>query len=246
MPMVTSAVRFASEIELAKRQEDVVDLLHTLARVVGVNVLSLWRLPPDPDDWNSVAIGNEIIPQKDVPKEYWREMIAGLRKYGYADMDQYARRQQMPFTWTESMRVSKPRGTNRWIYTLLHKYGMHDGLIVPIAGWRVAYWSPKELRLSSRGRNMLIIAAALAVGRVRAIRIAAGTRERRVRYQPLSSRELAALQFLSNGRSVEQAASDIGVSVPSVKTFIQRAQKKLKVDNPHHAVAKAIRLSLIP
>ena len=74
----------------------------------------------------------------------------------------------------------------------------------------------------------------------------AGVRRRRqVLADPLTKRELAALQFLPTVLSVTEIADSLQVSPNTVKTFIKSIYRKLDVENRRTAVRRAYDLHLL-
>jgi DNA-binding NarL/FixJ family response regulator len=63
--------------------------------------------------------------------------------------------------------------------------------------------------------------------------------------QPLSEREREILQLLAEGYHTEEIARRIGLSVETVKSDTKRVIAKLQADTRTHAVAIALRQSLI-
>ena len=58
---------------------------------------------------------------------------------------------------------------------------------------------------------------------------------------PLTSRERAVLEYISIGATNQQAATALGISIATVKTYIERAQGKLKSCDRASTVAAALR-----
>lgn len=58
---------------------------------------------------------------------------------------------------------------------------------------------------------------------------------------PLTPRERAVLEFVSEGATNQQAATALGISIATVKTYLERAQAKLKTCDRASAVATAMR-----
>jgi DNA-binding CsgD family transcriptional regulator len=58
---------------------------------------------------------------------------------------------------------------------------------------------------------------------------------------PLTPRERAVLQFVSEGATNQQTATALGISIATVKTYLERAQAKLKTCDRASAVATAMR-----
>jgi DNA-binding CsgD family transcriptional regulator len=58
---------------------------------------------------------------------------------------------------------------------------------------------------------------------------------------PLTPRERAVLEFVSEGATNQQTATALGISLATVKTYLERAQAKLKTCDRASAVATAMR-----
>jgi len=63
--------------------------------------------------------------------------------------------------------------------------------------------------------------------------------------EPLSPRELEILQLASDGLSVQRTAETLGISPSTVRSHIASIEHKLSANDRAHAVAKALRQSLI-
>jgi len=61
----------------------------------------------------------------------------------------------------------------------------------------------------------------------------------------LSPREREILRLLADGRATETIASELAISSETVRTYVQRAMRKLDADTRTQAVANALRRSLI-
>ncbi|MGZ4371528.1 MAG: response regulator [Gaiellaceae bacterium] len=61
----------------------------------------------------------------------------------------------------------------------------------------------------------------------------------------LSPREREILRLLADGRATETIAGELGISTETVRTYVQRAMRKLDADTRTQAVANALRRSLI-
>ena len=64
---------------------------------------------------------------------------------------------------------------------------------------------------------------------------------RRAETDSLSSREMEVLQALSRGHTYKQIAADLGISLGTVRTYIQRIYEKLHVHSHAEAVMKFAR-----
>ena len=58
---------------------------------------------------------------------------------------------------------------------------------------------------------------------------------------PLTVRERAVLELVSEGATNQQTATALGISIATVKTYLERAQVKLKTCDRASAVATALR-----
>ena len=122
---------------------------------------------------------------------------------------------------------------------------MRDGFYCPHGNWMVLFWADRVLRrnsaLSRETRMMLDAAAGSAVYRLKEM-----VNKSKLRGQPaLSPRELVVLRHLSHGEDAATIGTLLGLSETSVRTYLKRAQKKLKAQNQPHAIAIAMRKRLI-
>ena len=67
---------------------------------------------------------------------------------------------------------------------------------------------------------------------------AAAQAKSRAETDTLSAREVEVLQALSKGHTYKQIASDLGISLGTVRTYIQRIYEKLHVHSHTEAVMK--------
>jgi DNA-binding NarL/FixJ family response regulator len=76
---------------------------------------------------------------------------------------------------------------------------------------------------------------------VQSFQAQAATAATRAETDTLSTRELEVLQALSKGHTYKQIAADLGISLGTVRTYIQRIYEKLHVHNNAEAVMKFAR-----
>ena len=62
---------------------------------------------------------------------------------------------------------------------------------------------------------------------------------------PLSTREVQILQHIASGSSTKEVARDLGISVHTVKTHLERIFDKLGANDRAQAVAIALRLGVV-
>jgi len=111
-------------------------------------------------------------------------------------------------------------------------------------GYMLKSAEPEELRkailLVNQGMSVLspqvtrqVLRAAMAVEQVQPAKIG------------LSSREKEVLEFLAQGRTTSQIASDLFISENTVKTHVRHILEKLEASNRAEAVSKATQMGLI-
>jgi len=66
-----------------------------------------------------------------------------------------------------------------------------------------------------------------------------------IRPRELTVREVEVLQHLAHGRSNEETARALFLSVETIKTYVRHVLEKLDAKNRTHAVAIALRRGLI-
>ena len=122
---------------------------------------------------------------------------------------------------------------------------MRDGLYCPHGNWMVLFWSDHVLNqrsaLSHESRMVLDAATSIAVFRLKEMM----TKTNLPELARLSPRELTVLRHLSHGDDAATIGGLLCLSETSVRTYLARAQKKLKAKSQTHAVAMAIRKRLI-
>lgn len=69
--------------------------------------------------------------------------------------------------------------------------------------------------------------------------------EPEVDFDALNRREIEALEWTAEGKSIEDAAASMGVSAVEIRAHLDSARHKLQALNHLHAVAKAMRAGLI-
>src|SRR5262245_24819428 len=215
--------------------QDVVDALHR-AVYPTVNVMAAWQTPVPKSDWQGYRENKTLFFHATTPKKFWPEYCKLIAVHKSSATQQMAWRNEGPFTFTEAMRETRASGGDRWIFDLLTKHGMRDGLYCPCGRWMIVFWSDKVFSLTPILRGILSCAASMSACRLQQLvgKCATG--------QPaFTAREQAILRLLSLGKSSEEIGAHLGISVSSAKTYLRRAQKKLGTKGQVHAVAEAMR-----
>jgi LuxR family quorum sensing-dependent transcriptional regulator len=143
------------------------------------------------------------------------------------------------------MKSLEPIGVDRWAIELNLKHGIRDLFGCPMGGrWIFVYWSPKIMQLPQDQRALLYLGAAFATTQLQ--KLAPPFTGRLGKGAGLTPRELSVLRSLSLGYRVAEISRDLGLGKETVRSHIKKAQTKLNVRNPMHAVAQAMRMRLIP
>jgi LuxR family quorum sensing-dependent transcriptional regulator len=243
--MQTSLYDWCGLIAGMPSPDGVLDELHAFAsKDLPLSVLGAVRFPLKPGVWP--AVGKSAWVHKSVPKA-WRAEYRDLRRGKHNPMMALAMTSMAAHTWTEVQRIHQPIGADRWLYELLLKHGMRDGLNVPVGGrWVVVYWSRKELSgiLTMPTRIMLATAAAFAALRLDQLAeldpSIVGPRAE------LTPRELAVLRMIATGALSAEIAAGLKLGEETVRTHTRKALAKLGARNRAQAVAEALRQHLIP
>jgi DNA-binding CsgD family transcriptional regulator len=242
----TRLIEYAARVEQLPSSERVLNELHLITTGVSLPVLGAARFPAKVSDWDSIQLGKSAFLHEDVPKGWWEEYHA--RAQGKFRPTLFLASSSMtPFTWTEVLRMLQPIGVDRWSYELALKYGMRDGLTCPVAGrWVVAFWSRRELSGILTQPMRIVIAAAAAFAALRLDQLAGPDPGRNGTRGRLTPRELAVLRLVSTGAQSADVAKELGLGEETVRSHLKKAQTKLGARSRTHAVAEALRQSLIP
>jgi DNA-binding CsgD family transcriptional regulator len=222
-----------------RRPDDILDAMHRrVAVTAGLRMLASWRVPFKPENVAQNRLGLNWFAHPSMPQQFFTEFLPLVYSKGPSFLSLTAWQNRGAFTVSEAMRAFKPTREDRWIIDLEISYGMRDGLYVPAGRWIMVYWSSQVLKLARETRATLSFAAIHAAARLEEI-----VRHRFPEKRPpqLTTREVVVLRGYSLGQSSEEIAADLGLKESTVRTFLRRAQRKLKAKTPTHAVAEAMR-----
>jgi DNA-binding CsgD family transcriptional regulator len=240
-------IDYASRVDELRTPSDVLDELHAVTtKSLPLCVLGAARFPLKSADWGSIHLGKSVFVHKDVPEGWWKDYDT-LARGKFQPLLFLAKSSMASCTWTEVKRMLEPIGIDRWSDELALKYGMRDGLTCPVGGrWVVAFWSRKDLSniLTQPARILIFAAASFAALRLEQL---AGPDATRIGSRArLTPRELSVLRLVSTGNQCHDAAEALGLGEETIRSHLKKAQAKLGVRNRAHAVAEALRQSLIP
>ena len=242
-----SLIDYASRVDGLRTPAEVLDDLCAItARGLPLSVLGAVRFPLMSRDWDSIQLGKSAFLHKDVPKGWWEEYVI-IAQGKFRPLLFLAQTSMASHTWTEVSRMLDPIGIDRWASELALKYGMRDGLSCPAGGrWVVAFWSRKELSKILAPQTRILIFAAASFAALRLEQLAGLDVNRLGSRTRLTPRETAALRLVSIGGQCRDVAQALGLGDETIRSHLKKAQVKLGARNRTHAVAEALRQTLIP
>ena len=234
--LTMAALRFAVNVERLKDAAAILEALHQIARLAGLNVLGAWRVPPwgRRDDVDAF----HIQAHPSVPVQFWPDFRTLYAKHRRSFMAELAWQNRGPFTMTEALRIMRPTGEERWIVRLLNEYGIRDIFYVPNGSWMVVYWAAKPLRLDAPTRAALQLAAGATAARLQAL---SRHRGKDGADPGLSARQRAVLRLLGLGYTPHEIGERLEISHGTVKEHIERATRKLGAKTATQAAVEAVR-----
>jgi LuxR family quorum sensing-dependent transcriptional regulator len=238
---------YAGRVEELRSPDEVLDELNrVISQDLSLFVLGAARFPLKSGDWDGIQPGKSLFLQRDAPAGWWQE-YHDLARGRCRPVLFLAQTSMASSTWTEVRRILQPIGGDQWSYELALKYGIRDGLTCPVGGrWVVVFWSSKDLsRILTRPLRIMIFAAASFAG-LRLEQLAPPDPQRIGARARLTPRELAILRLISIGAQTHDIARELDLGNETIRTHIKKAQSKLGVKTRTHAVAEALRQSLIP
>lgn len=240
MVVVRAAQKFAEQVDKLDEFE-ILPGLQIVARYVGLNVFGAWYIPHQTPLTIRKAYLVHIHPS--VSDAFLPEFWQLHAKHGRSFMAAKAWQNRGAFTMTEALRELKPTGDDRWLQQLCYRHHMRDLFYVPNGRWMVVYWSPKPLlRLDTPSRVALQLAAGAAAARLRRV---IKQKDGQMPDPGLSSRQRAVLRLLAQGQTLHEAADHLAIGYETAREHCERAAKKLGARNLHHAVAEALRRSVV-
>src|SRR6476659_8168355 len=215
--------KFTSHVGEAETPSEILDVLDEFAScLLPVNVLGAGRMPLLTSDWPSIQLGKDVFLHASTPVDWWNEYAAKAAR-GYDPGILMAKTSLVAFTWTETMQMLGPVGTERWPYELALKYGIRDALTCCVGQrWLVAYWSRQVLSgvLTEPLRLLLIAAAGFAAQQLEQV-----IGPRQIGNRPsITPRELAVLRLASLGRTTNEVAKLLCIGKETVRSHLKKVQ----------------------
>ena len=215
------------------------DVLNALLNAVApaLNLCAVWPM----GSAEEIISFKDVLYHQNIPVAFRNAAQIRMAQHGLSPMAQWALLEPLPFTFSEAKQLIQPTGGDHWVFDFMRDHGMRDGLYCPHGNWMVLFWADRVLSqrsaLSQKSRMMLDAATSIAVFRLKEIM----TKTNLPELARLSPRELTVLRHLSHGDDAATIGGLLCLSETSVRTYLARAQKKLKAKSQTHAVAMAIR-----
>ena len=218
---------------------DAYQVLDALDQRTGpLHVLLAWPLRPDGD-----LDTKDIIYHDSIPTPFRQAYCDAIAHHG-TNQIRLALTNPSSFTFSEARKRINPSGHDQWLWDLLQDHGFRDGFVVHDGYWVVAYWSERVLggirELDRETRMTLNASGAAAIYRLKEL-----VRKGAVRSVELSPRELAVLEHLARGMRLPATAKQMELSVPTVRIYLRRAQRKFCAVTPTQATVIAVRRKLV-
>lgn len=245
-----SAFRFCESVGGMNQPQDIVAAIDAVSSECGLRLFTVWIVPHHPEDYAAWKLDETVFynPQYEylatsAQRENWQTTSAALtRRYG-SPLTLYGRTRDFPFTLTEAMRALRLNGAHDWVFPLLRRYGVRDGVYCPSRNWQCFFAAPKVLKAADAGpltRAVLHVVAGAACDRIGQLAKRSVDRKRE-----LSARELEVLRLASHGKTNRSIAEELHISPETVKTHSKRIMRKLEAKNFAHALLKAARQRMI-
>lgn len=154
----------------------------------------------------------------------------------------------MPFLWSEAHYSPDDIAAARIMHEAT-EFGLSEGFAVPIisadgAQAIVTFGAPR-FDIPERYRRALHVVAIFAHSQIRDIRKAGSGSKPNPRNVHLSGREIECLRWAAAGKTAWETSEILALSEQTVIQYIKSAAKKLGARNKGHAIAEAMRASLI-
>ena len=230
----------AHSFAIADSTDQVVESLEGICRASGLSVWAVGRPAFKPASDEEIA--QRVTFGHDVSDKFRADWRAEYRRQGSGIITRHMATNPGPITYTEALRLLQPSHVERGYFDLFRDHGLRDALCCGDGRRMVVYVADRALTataLSHETRLALAAAAGMAVARLKELDVSPPVPPE------LSERQKTVLIRLSEGLTIPEIAAHLGISEPSVKTFIQRAARKLGAKSQLHAVAVALRQRLI-
>lgn len=235
------ALKFNAEVASLDSPDEILDTLDQhVSRYTQVRVYGTWQTEPGDA---GLSLGTNWFLHRSLPPGFADRFLARARENPRLVLSKLmAQSRRRNFTFTECFRELQPSGNDLWAFHFWREEGVRDGLFCCCEGWLLVYWTGQLLHLPQENRHLLDLMAARAVDTIKTVM---AKKLPKPDLPGLTAREKLALQHLVNGLDIPTIAKQMAVGPETVKTFLDRAQRKLGAKSRAEAVAIAVRLRIV-
>lgn len=237
---LSETISFIQKLDRARSPEEVCTLLLDITRRFGVERV-LAGLIPIPGADRHTQLSHVVM--NAWPEEWARRYFS----HGYLFRDptiEQVQRATIPFLWSDLEPEYRSDLAAKRIMAEAGEFKLKEGYTIPlvtlegeVAGFSLA---GERLEIAPEEKPMLALVATYALGRALPLRQAPKRPA-----ADLSPRERQALQWAAEGLSDRDISEKMGISEHGVDKHMRSARSKLGVASRTHAVAEAMRQSLI-
>lgn len=230
-------------VERLQRLDDTAEISAQIAeelRWFGFDFVSSWWIPgPGEEPTECLLLNNR-------PRDYVDHYI----EKNYVVRDPVVRELQVtlaPFSWNDVRERRELTKAERAIIEEGREFGANDGFVVPIvtSSGSIGLFSPcgAQPNLTARARSALELIGMYSFHALRRAQL----RQKRTEgpHTPLTPREREIMQWVAAGKSDDEIAEILSVSMPTVTWHVENAKRKLDAFRRTYAVVQAIRLGEI-
>lgn len=217
---------------------DPLDVQKTIFELVarcGFSYFAITRLPQPGE-----RIGPNLL--LSVWPEGWLSHYDRVGHYRHDPVVRHCLRTTEPFAWNEVPDATDADPRSRRVMEEAREYGMGAGYCVPIHdahGFQGGIsMAGEQIELPPRVRRAVHLLGLYAWSAAARTTV----RRRKPAGRLLSGRERDVLSFAAQGRTREETADLLGVSVETVSTHLRNARTKIGTRNTTHTVIEALRL----
>jgi hypothetical protein len=117
-----------AEVAQLKDADQIMAVLDREAAPFNMQAYGFWRLPKRPNDYRNGYMLDQTVFIHPRCRPHYDVHIARARELGANVLARRSWISHEPFTITECMRDARPTPSERWVFKLLHEYGIRDGL----------------------------------------------------------------------------------------------------------------------
>jgi LuxR family quorum sensing-dependent transcriptional regulator len=231
---------FVERLQKLDSYDDICRQIASEMEWFGFSYVSSWSMP-GPGDVPSDCLLLNTRPQDYV--EHYIEKNYMIRDPVVTEL----RTNLTPFSWNDLRGRRNLSKGEKAIMDESRDFGVTDGFIVPIVtpSGSIALFSPcgADPDLSDRARAAIEVIGMYSFHALK--RAVLKTQRAETAHTPLTPREREIMQWVAAGKSDEEIAKILALSMPTVTWHVENAKRKLDAFRRTYAVVQAIRLGEI-